>query len=198
MLRPPTGYPMDTTASARPRLGPFLWAAGESGIAGWRCSVGSSLAGRRALLGLHGFSERSALGFNGCRLAVARSNQFLLELQPFVGCHGGLFALRRQIFYREIAACFGGSGASAHASISDEPAVEVAQPPSERLNKSSAPAASALLAYAIPMHDRSTNLPPLVIRAFGAHCQQSGLLLPKRDSREFNRHINAGLFQKNL
>jgi hypothetical protein len=25
MLRPPAGYPMDTTASTRPRLGPFLW-----------------------------------------------------------------------------------------------------------------------------------------------------------------------------
>src|SRR6202158_2894746 len=53
----------------------------------------------------------------------------------------------------------GGAGAaSAGASISDEPAVEVAQPPSERLSNSSAPAASAvicLLTYAIPMPDRS-------------------------------------------
>jgi len=37
---------------------------------------------------------------------IARGDQFFLKLQPFVGCHGGLFALRRQIFYREINACF--------------------------------------------------------------------------------------------
>jgi hypothetical protein len=36
-------------------------------------------------------------GFTGWRLAIARGDQFFLKLQPFVGCHGGFFALRRQI-----------------------------------------------------------------------------------------------------
>jgi hypothetical protein len=59
----------------------------------------------RALLGLHGFSLRSVpSGFSRCRLAVARGNQFFLKLQPFVGCHGALFALGRRIL--EINACF--------------------------------------------------------------------------------------------
>src|SRR5450631_443853 len=39
---------------------------------------------------------------------------------------------------------FGGAVASARASISDEPAVEVVHPPSERLDSSSAPATSAV------------------------------------------------------
>jgi len=68
--------------------------------------TGSSLANGRGLLGLRRFSGRRALGFGGCRLTVARGGQFLLELQALVGCHGGLFALRRQIFHREISACF--------------------------------------------------------------------------------------------
>jgi hypothetical protein len=46
-------------------------------------------------------SGRSApSGFTGWRLAVARSAQFFLKLQPLVGCHGGLFALRRQLAYQ--------------------------------------------------------------------------------------------------
>jgi hypothetical protein len=58
-------------------------------------------------LGLHGLSARSApSGFTVRRLAIARGDQFFLKLQPFVECHGGLFALRRQIFYREISAFF--------------------------------------------------------------------------------------------
>src|SRR5712671_5726307 len=53
-------------------------------------------------LGLHGLSALSApSGFTVRRLAIARGDQFLLKLQPFVGCHGGFFALGRQIFYRE-------------------------------------------------------------------------------------------------
>jgi len=57
--------------------------------------------------GLYGFGGRSApSGFNIRRLAIARGDQFFLELRPFVGCHGGLFALRRQIFDREISASF--------------------------------------------------------------------------------------------
>ena len=57
-------------------------------------------------LGLHGLSARSApSGFTVRRLAIARGDQFFLKLQPIVGCHGGLFALRRQISYQGINAC---------------------------------------------------------------------------------------------
>jgi hypothetical protein len=38
--------------------------------------------------------------------AIARGDQFFLELRPLVGRHGRLLALRRQIFHREINACF--------------------------------------------------------------------------------------------
>jgi hypothetical protein len=63
--------------------------------------------GRFRYLGLHGLSAGGALsGFTARRLAIARGDQFFLKLQPFVGCHGGLFALRRQIFHQEINACF--------------------------------------------------------------------------------------------
>ena len=58
-------------------------------------------------LRLHGLSSRSAPSdFTVRRLAITRGDQFFLKLQPFVECHGGLFALRRQIFYREINTCF--------------------------------------------------------------------------------------------
>jgi len=83
------------------------------------------------------------LGFTAGRLTIARGDQFFLKLQPFVQRHGGLFALRRQIFYQGIGAVFGGAGASARASITDEPAVEVTHPPSERLDSSSATVANA-------------------------------------------------------
>jgi hypothetical protein len=43
------------------------------------------------------------------------------------------------------ALAFGGAGDSARASISDEPAEDVAQPPSARLNASSAAAAGAVI-----------------------------------------------------
>jgi hypothetical protein len=73
------------------------------------CLPGSALPPRAGFrnLGLRGLSARSApSGYTAGGLAVARGDQFLLELQPFIGCHDGLFARRRQIFYREICACF--------------------------------------------------------------------------------------------
>jgi hypothetical protein len=59
-------------------------------------------------LGFYGLraARGAPSGFTIRRLAIARGNQFFLELRPFVDRHGGLFALRRQIFYREINACF--------------------------------------------------------------------------------------------
>jgi len=49
-------------------------------------------------------SARSTpFGFTGGRLAITRGDQFILKLQQFVGRHGGLLALRRQIVDREIA-----------------------------------------------------------------------------------------------
>jgi hypothetical protein len=75
-----------------------------------RCRVAGRSAidnGRRSILRLQGF-QRAPLCFSGCRLAVARGNQLLLELRPFVGCHDGLIAWRRQIMNREINACFRG------------------------------------------------------------------------------------------
>jgi hypothetical protein len=38
-------------------------------------------------------------GASRLRLAIARGNQFRLELRPFIGCRGGILARRRQIFY---------------------------------------------------------------------------------------------------
>ena len=62
-------------------------------------SLSNRLMGRLGRLALHGFGVRRVpLGFNGCRLAVARVDQFLLELRLLVGRHH--FAGRRQIFYR--------------------------------------------------------------------------------------------------
>src|ERR1700733_7961428 len=56
--------------------------------------------------GLLGLSARGArFGFTVRCLAIAHGDQFFLKLQAFVEGHGGLIVLR-QIFYREIAACF--------------------------------------------------------------------------------------------
>jgi hypothetical protein len=58
--------------------------------------LSNRLIGRLDRVGLHGFSRRSAsLAFSGCRLAVARGGEFLLELRLFVGRHRRLFSLRR-------------------------------------------------------------------------------------------------------
>jgi hypothetical protein len=57
------------------------------------------------VLGFYGLRALSAPS-SFRRLAIPRGDQFFLKLQPFVGCHCALFALRRQIFYREINAFF--------------------------------------------------------------------------------------------
>ena len=93
LMTPAQGWP----AARRPRAA-FLT----------KCGADLSprpLLGRRG--GLLGLSARGApSGFTVGRLAIARGDQFFLKLQPFIGCHDGLFARRRQIFYREINACF--------------------------------------------------------------------------------------------
>ncbi len=68
MLRPPTGYPMDTTAPARPRLGPFLWPLLSPGFAGCegatdrRQRMGELRRGDRTLRKINMVSgERSSL-----------------------------------------------------------------------------------------------------------------------------------------
>src|ERR1700732_5287740 len=74
--------------------------------------------GRFRYLGLHGLSAGGALsGFTARRLVIPAGDQFFLKLQPFVGCHGGLFALRRQIFHPEINAFFRGGGGRKESSI---------------------------------------------------------------------------------
>jgi hypothetical protein len=74
-----------------------------------RCLPGSTLppqAGFR-YLGFHGSSGRCVRsGFTVRRLTIARGDQFFLKLQPFVGYHNGLFALRRQLSYQGINGCF--------------------------------------------------------------------------------------------
>ena len=64
-------------------------------------SLSNRLIGRLDRVGLHGFSRRSAsLAFSGCRLAIARGDQFLLELRLFVGRHRRLFSLRRILYWQ--------------------------------------------------------------------------------------------------
>jgi hypothetical protein len=56
--------------------------------------------------GLHGLRARSPLFSSSTRRqAIARADQLFLELQPFVGRHGGLLALQRQIFHSWIITC---------------------------------------------------------------------------------------------
>ena len=60
-------------------------------------SLLNRLMGSLGSLALRRFGMPLApLGFNGCRLAVARGDQFLLKLRLFVGCPH--FAVRRWIF----------------------------------------------------------------------------------------------------
>jgi hypothetical protein len=62
---------------------------------------------QRWVSGLHGLgrAQRPPLALL-IAPAIARGNQFFLKLQSFVGRHGRLLALRRQILYGRITACF--------------------------------------------------------------------------------------------
>jgi hypothetical protein len=75
---------------------------GEHETAQWQAVMEALIlvatSGGPTMLGLCGLTAR--------RLAITRGDQFFLELRPFVGRHGRLLGLRRQIFYREINACF--------------------------------------------------------------------------------------------
>ena len=60
--------------------------------------TGSPRAGRLSLFRLRGFRGRGVSSrFAACLLAVARGVQFFLHLQPFVGCHGRIFAFWRRV-----------------------------------------------------------------------------------------------------
>ena len=66
-------------------------------------------AGRKPSAGCQGFlwvrRAQRPLWLERLRPAIARSDQFFLKLQPFVGRHGRLLALRRQILDGRITAC---------------------------------------------------------------------------------------------
>jgi len=80
------------------------------------------------------------------RLAVARGDQFLSgSSSASSGVMAGISRFGAGLPPAYMALAFGGAGDSARASISDEPAEDVAQPPSARLNASSAAAAGAVI-----------------------------------------------------
>ena len=86
----------------------------------WRWHARWLGAGRKPSAGCQGFMG-SARAASPLALpiapAIARGNQFFLKLQSFVGRHGRLLALRRQILYGRITACFRacrGFGARVH------------------------------------------------------------------------------------
>jgi hypothetical protein len=119
--------------------------------------------GRFRYLGLHGLSAGGALsGFTARRLAIRARRSVLSEASAV-----------RRVSWRAFRASAAdlppgdkrllSEAPVPQTSINDEPAVEVAHPPSERLDSSSAAAANAVIfrlfdTYATPMDGRSTSI----------------------------------------